>query len=84
VSTSTPNPTGSGESHPQCLAAGEHICQVSSGRECVEQECVAPAGTLWGPMWCPPHDKDRLDRITASFAAIAAEMDGRARKEESR
>lgn len=54
--------------HPKC--DNGHVCQEPSGRTCVEVECNEAAGTLWGPLWCPDHDRERLDRISASFAAI--------------
>lgn len=49
-------------SHPKC--ADRHVCQKPSGRSCIEVGCSEPAGTLWGPLWCPEHDRQRLDRIT--------------------
>ena len=33
-------------------------------------ECNEPAGTLWGPYWCPEHDKERLDRISRNLVEI--------------
>lgn len=62
--TSEPLP----ESHRQCLHG--HICQKPSGRACAEQPCDQPAGTWWGPYWCPEHDKQRLDRVTRGFASV--------------
>lgn len=59
--------------HPKCIDG--HICQEPSGQPCIEQGCDEPAGTLWGPLWCPDHDSERLDRISAQFAAI---LDGTA------
>lgn len=56
--------------HPQCVSAGEHVCQHPSGRGCVETGCDKPAGTWWGPNWCPEHDKERLDRVTGQFLAL--------------
>ena len=32
-------------------------------RHCYEG-CPEPAGTLWGPYWCPEHDRERIDRIS--------------------
>ena len=55
-------------SHPACWTGGEykHIdCVRLSGRSC--HECGAPAGTLWGPHFCPPCDVERLDRISRAF-----------------
>lgn len=60
------------EAHQKCVDAGEHICHEPSGRECIETGCSEPAGTGWGPYWCPGHDKARLDRISASLEGIAA------------
>lgn len=45
--------------------AYEHSCAVPSNRPCID--CGAPAGTLWGPYWCPPCDVIRLDRISANL-----------------
>ena len=56
------------ESHPKCNPV--HVCQRPSGRICVEHGCPEAAGTLWGPYWCPDHDKERLDRITASLESL--------------
>lgn len=52
-------------SHPNCIDT--HVCSVPSGRICIEDGCDEPAGTLWGPMWCPEHDEQRLDRINADL-----------------
>lgn len=60
-------------SHPKCHTEAGHVCQEPSGRLCVEG-CGQPAGTWWGPYWCPEHDMERLDRISASFAAIEQQM----------
>ena len=60
--------------HPNCTEG--HVCQRPSGRECVENDCREPAGTLWGPLWCPEHDRERLDRIGASLDKIAADLRG--------
>ena len=38
-----------------------------SGKQCVERGCNKPAGTLWGPLWCPEHDRQRLTRIGSFF-----------------
>lgn len=43
------------DAHPNCTEG--HTCQVPSGRPCVERGCTEPAGTLWGPLWCPDHDR---------------------------
>lgn len=55
------------DSHQQCIDAKEHICQMPNGKECVEDGCAEAAGTWWGPLWCPEHDKERLDRISLEF-----------------
>lgn len=56
--------------HPKCGSG--HVCQQPSGRVCIEDGCDAAAGTLWGPFWCPDHDRDRLDGIGASMSALLA------------
>lgn len=63
-----------GTAHSKCMAAGAHICQVPSGRRCAEWACEEPAGTHWGPHWCPEHDKERLDRVSAGFDAISKSL----------
>lgn len=60
--------------HPKCTDG--HVCQEPSGRTCIEAGCDEAAGTLWGPLWCPDHDRERLDRISAQFDAILATTDG--------
>ena len=60
------------EAHQKCVDAGRHLCQKPSGRTCFEKGCAEDAGTSWGPYWCPAHDKERLDRITASLEEICA------------
>lgn len=63
-------------SHPDCIDG--HVCQVPSGKACIEPGCALPAGTRWGPYWCPDHDRERLDRITASLTAL----DGAAKRQD--
>lgn len=48
------------------------MCQEPSGRDCID--CGKPAGTLWGPYWCPDCDVKRLDKISASLDSILADM----------
>jgi hypothetical protein len=57
-------------SHPNCST--ENTCQQPSGRVCIERGCGEEAGTLWGPLWCPDHDRERLDRISLSLDGLAA------------
>jgi hypothetical protein len=64
-----PNPVA-GKSHPQCHGPDGHICQQPSGQQCIEPDCRNPAGTIWGPLWCPDCDVERLDEIGAQFAAL--------------
>ena len=54
-------------SHPRCWRGDhyEHECARPSGRTCID--CGAPAGTPWGPYWCPACDVERLDRIAAQL-----------------
>lgn len=62
----------SGRSHPQCWTGTEyvHVCHEPSGRACVD--CGAPAGTPWGPLWCPACDVKRLDNVRSGFGELAA------------
>ncbi len=58
------------EAHHLCTQEGHHICLEPSGRICYEPSCDEPAGTWWGPLWCPKHDKERLDRISGQLRSI--------------
>ena len=64
-------------SHPNCHTQAGHTCQESSGRECIEVGCRNAAGTHWGPLWCPVHDEERLDRITRNLEEIVASFGDR-------
>lgn len=57
-------------SHPKCWTGTEynHTCHDYSGRRCID--CGEPAGTPWGPLWCPDCDVIRLDRISASMESL--------------
>ena len=59
-------------SHPKYVNG--HICQQPSGRTCIERGCAKPAGTRWGPLWCPDHDRERLDRIRSQLEALLSEV----------
>lgn len=59
--------------HIPCQEAGQHVCQEPSGRSCAEG-CDQPAGTLWGPYWCPDHDSQRLARISAQMENLFGEV----------
>lgn len=48
----------------------EHVCQKPSGRTCIEGGCTEPAGTLWGPLWCPDHDRERLNCVSAQMESL--------------
>ena len=61
------NPT----THPECKRPHDHTCQVPSGRTCIEPGCERPAGTHWGPFWCPEHDAIRLEKITRQLEELA-------------
>lgn len=54
-------------SHPGCWAGDRyaHTCHEPSGRSCID--CGQPAGTPWGPYWCPDCDVLRLDRIESGL-----------------
>lgn len=54
-------------SHPHCHGPEGHTCDDPSGRVCIVPDCDQPAGTIWGPYWCPTHDEERLDNVTAGF-----------------
>lgn len=58
-------------SHPHCHGPDGHVCQKRSGRTCIESGCGKAAGTIWGPLWCPEHDRQRLDRISAGLNDLA-------------
>lgn len=61
------------QGHPPCVAAGRHMCHKQSHRRCIEDGCTNGAGTIWGPLWCPDHDSERLARISSSLESIAKE-----------
>lgn len=63
-------------SHPNCTDG--HVCQKPSGRICIEDGCNEPAGTLWGPYWCPDHDRERLDRIDGQLQDLKRQIGGEA------
>lgn len=64
--------------HPRCIdwQTGDyvHICHQPSGKECFEDGCTEPAGTLWTPHWCPDHDVERIDRISAQLLGTQEEL----------
>ncbi len=62
-------------SHPDCWTGERYVhntCARPSGRQCFD--CGAPAGTRWGPYWCPDCDVKRLDRITAQMERIREDL----------
>lgn len=56
--------------HPKCLQAGHHTCQKPSGLTCYE--CDNPAGTDWGPYWCPDHDSRRVERLLQQLQELSS------------
>lgn len=62
--------------HRQCARPHRHTCQRPSGRTCIERGCDADAGTLWGPLWCPEHDAERLDRVSRGMEALRRTLPG--------
>lgn len=60
--------------HPHCNPDDGHVCQEPSGLTCATEGCDRPAGTGWGPYWCPDHDAERIDRISRQFADIMKEV----------
>ena len=67
-------PVASGRAHPNCHGPDGHVCQKPSGVRCVEAGCNEPAGTLWGDLWCPAHDMERLDRVSAGLESAMAQF----------
>jgi hypothetical protein len=63
-------------SHRKCGPPTGHTCHQPSGRTCYEQGCTQPAGTHWGPMWCPDCDARRLDHVSAGLNAIRSQIGG--------
>lgn len=61
--------------HPNCWGDAGHVCQQPSGRICVERGCDEPAGTLWTPFWCPDHDVERLERVSAGLRTFQEAFD---------
>jgi len=59
--------------HPNCHGPGGHVCQEPSipPRACIERGCPEEAGTLWGPLWYPRHDEERLERVTRELKNLA-------------
>lgn len=51
------------KAHPTCWTEAGHCCQKPSGQPCIEDGCNEPAGTIWGPHWCPDHDAERIDLV---------------------
>lgn len=44
-------------------------------RTCIEAGCNEVAGTPWGPYWCPAHDEERRNRISAQLNDLAYEFE---------
>lgn len=66
-----------GRAHPNCWTGDhyEHVdCLRPTGWRCVEPGCDKPAGTRWGPSWCPDCDVVRLERISENLEALADEL----------
>lgn len=67
--------------HPQCHGLEGHICQQLSGFKCIERDCNKPAGTRWGPYWCPEHDAIRLARVDDALNRLMADIEALPRDE---
>ena len=70
-----------GKAHPQCRAAGRHVCDAPNGDRCIGSTvtgdgCMAEAGTWWGPHWCPDHDLERLDNIERQLEGLLDTLGG--------
>ena len=63
------------KSHPKCHTEAGHVCAVPSGRACYVKGCPEPAGTRWGPHWCPQHDMERLDRVSGQMQELVDLLD---------
>lgn len=61
-----------GRAHPRCWTDDGHVCRRPTGRTCIEPACDENAGTSWGPLWCPDHDVERLERISNDHATLTA------------
>lgn len=59
--------------HPTCTPEVGHQCAQPSGRGCVEPGCGRAAGTWWGPNWCPDHDAERIDNVSAGLVALSGQ-----------
>lgn len=66
-----------GRPHPGCWDDDTgwyvHTCHEPSGRTCIGWDCDEPAGTPWGPFFCPACDVARLAEIGAELERIQAE-----------
>lgn len=64
------------DSHVPCQTPEgyRHVCSAPSGKACID--CGAPAGTWWGPHWCPDCDVKRLDGIGARLSEIQEHLKG--------
>lgn len=60
------------------MTLDEKRALAPSGRACVE--CGEPAGTPWGPFWCPACDDKRMERIDKGLREIGARFDDEARR----
>lgn len=50
------------------MSREERSALEPSGRKCVD--CGEPAGTPWGPFWCPDCDDKRMERIDRGLREI--------------
>lgn len=58
------------EFSPSDLQHDGYSEKYRSGEKCVE--CGKPAGTAWGPYFCPPCDIARKERISRQLEALCS------------
>lgn len=56
------------DGHIHCKETGHHICEGPNGSTCLE--CNKPAGTIYGPYWCPDHDSQRIHNLLNDLRTI--------------
>ena len=52
------------------MSPEERAAVAPSGRTCAEPGCDKPAGTPWGPYWCPDCDDERMERVSRGLESV--------------
>lgn len=55
----------------------DHIgnsAKYHTGKPCIEDGCIEPAGTAWSSHWCFRHNVERIDKVTEGMKRIIAGM----------